>query len=75
MPFIYNDKVSHPKKKSDKNGEPTHRTKDKHQIKKIPNDLTTDDLVKIRQKYGIPSYIGMMLVPYHLYDVDDPPVW
>lgn len=40
----------------------------------MPRDLIVDDLVKIRHKYDIPSHVGMMSVPYHLYDVDDIPV-
>lgn len=41
-------KVPHPKKSRDIKGEPTHRTKDKYQIEKMPSDLITDDLVEIR---------------------------
>lgn len=66
--------VPHPKKKGDNWGEPTHETKDKHQIKKIPSVLIIDILIKIKNKYGILPYVGLMPVPCNLYITDDPPV-
>ena len=67
-------KVPRPKKKRENKGEPTHRTKDKHQIEKIPNVLSVKDLEKIRQTYDIPTRVGLMPVPPHLCDADDPPL-
>lgn len=73
-PSIYSGEVPHPKKRHDNKGEPTHHTKDKHRIKKMPNDVTADALVEIRHKHDIPSYVGMMSIHHHLYYVDDPPI-
>lgn len=66
-------KVPYPKKKRDNWDEPTHRTKEKHQIEKMPSNPTINDLIKIRHKYHILSCVGMMSVPHHLYDANDPP--
>lgn len=65
-------KVPYPKKKGNNKGDPTHRAKEKHQIGKMSSNLNVDDLMKIQQNYDILSYMGMILVPYHLCDADDP---
>lgn len=68
MPIIFfpvsiMTKVPHPKKKCDNKGKPTHRSKNKHHIIKMPSDLILGSLMEIIYKYGIMPYIGMMLVP------------
>lgn len=72
FPISTSAKVPHPKKKHDNKGESTLRTKDKHQIKKMPSDLIFDDLMKVRYKNGILPHLGVMPIPRHLCDVDDP---
>lgn len=46
--------IPHPKKKRDNKGKLIHKTKDNHQIEKIPNDINSNDLMKIQHKYDIP---------------------
>lgn len=47
IPATTTTKVTHPKKKSNNKGKPTHQTKDKHHIEKISSDLDADYLMKI----------------------------
>lgn len=46
--------VRYPKKKCDSKGEPPYRTKDKHQIEKMPSEMDIYNLVQIWRKYIIP---------------------
>lgn len=79
MPVIFfhvstTAKVPHPKKKYENWGEPTHRTKEKHQIEKMPNILPVNDLIEIMHKYDIPSHVVLIPISHHLCDVNDPPM-
>lgn len=47
---------------------------EKHHNEKMSSNLTFDDLVEIRYKYDITPHEGMILVPHHLCDADNPPV-
>lgn len=52
--------------------EPTHRTMDKYQIENVPSVLSIDDLIEIGHKYNIIPYVGLIPIPRHLCDTNDP---
>lgn len=59
-------------KKKDSKGKSTNCTKYRHQIKKVPIELDVDDMGYLRKEYSVSLREGLMLVPRHLLNNDDP---